>query len=248
MENWDIEILRCPLNRTKVISKSAESILFEGGKEYSIVNGVPVLISEENSLFEKQSIIEKQSTTQSVAYNRSLKSKIKNYLTSLIYDKNSNKRIAELALRFKGKKVLKIGTGTKYDFYKDAFKLSNVICSDIHMLFKVDVVADAHSLPFHDDSFDLVFASEVLEHTIKPWIAAKEITRVTRLDGEIYMQTPFCYPYHAIPYDFFRFSPSGLRALFNQYDLLSYKTAGGMGSTAAIFLSELLISQLKTNI
>jgi ubiquinone/menaquinone biosynthesis C-methylase UbiE len=41
------------------------------------------------------------------------------------------------------------------------------------------VVAAAEFLPFHDDSFDVVVASEVLEHLQHPEAALREINRVT---------------------------------------------------------------------
>lgn len=42
------------------------------------------------------------------------------------------------------------------------------------------VVADAHELPFPDDSFDLAIASEVVEHVEQPWQVADELKRVAR--------------------------------------------------------------------
>lgn len=53
------------------------------------------------------------------------------------------------------------------------------------------VVADAKSLPFPDDSFDLVFCSEFLEH-VHDWElreVMKEITRVLAPDGRLICQT-----------------------------------------------------------
>lgn len=42
------------------------------------------------------------------------------------------------------------------------------------------VVADAHELPFPDGSFDLVLASELIEHVERPWQVAAELRRVAR--------------------------------------------------------------------
>jgi SAM-dependent methyltransferase len=49
----------------------------------------------------------------------------------------------------------------------------------------VDVVANAHKLPFDDNIFDLVLCTEVLEHDSAPWETIKEIHRVLQLDGEL---------------------------------------------------------------
>lgn len=49
----------------------------------------------------------------------------------------------------------------------------------------VDVVANAHKLPFENDTFDLVLCTEVLEHDSAPWKTLQEIYRVLRLAGEL---------------------------------------------------------------
>lgn len=46
-------------------------------------------------------------------------------------------------------------------------------------------LSDASSLPFEDNSFDIVFASQMLHHVSDPIAALKEFTRVTRPGGLI---------------------------------------------------------------
>lgn len=45
-------------------------------------------------------------------------------------------------------------------------------------------VADAHKLPFADNSFDLVISSETIEHVLDPAKMLKEIERVMKPTGE----------------------------------------------------------------
>lgn len=45
------------------------------------------------------------------------------------------------------------------------------------------ITADAHKLPFPDDSFDLVICTEVLEHVINPEEVMMEITRILKKKG-----------------------------------------------------------------
>src|SRR3972149_3217877 len=45
------------------------------------------------------------------------------------------------------------------------------------------LVSDAHRLPFKDQSFDAVFALEVLEHVFEPVKVLQEIKRVLKKDG-----------------------------------------------------------------
>lgn len=65
-----------------------------------------------------------------------------------------------------------------------------------------------------DDSYDVVFSFDVLEHVERPWNAARECVRITRPGGLIICRTLFAYRYHPEPNDFWRFSSQGLEHLF----------------------------------
>ena len=51
-------------------------------------------------------------------------------------------------------------------------------------------VADCHTLPFEDNSFDVVTALEIIEHIEEPKKMIKEMARVTRSNGSIIITTP----------------------------------------------------------
>ena len=50
----------------------------------------------------------------------------------------------------------------------------------------VDVVADAHHLPYADASVDAIFCEAVLEHLVQPHEAVKELFRVCRSEASVY--------------------------------------------------------------
>ncbi|GAC1602762.1 MAG: hypothetical protein NVS4B10_15050 [Myxococcales bacterium] len=81
----------------------------------------------------------------------------------------------------------------------------------------VDLVGDIHELSRHFPraSVDAVFSISVFEHLAMPWKAALELNRVLRQGGLVFVATHPTYPPHDQPWDFFRFSPSALAALFN---------------------------------
>lgn len=82
----------------------------------------------------------------------------------------------------------------------------------------VDVVGDAHELPFEDNTFDVVLCTEVLEHLHSPHIAAQEMMRVLKPGGKLVLTTRFMFPIHGAPVDYFRYTPYGLKKLFEGLD------------------------------
>lgn len=82
----------------------------------------------------------------------------------------------------------------------------------------VDVVVDAERLSetFEPGSIDAVIACSVFEHIRRPWLAAEQIGKVLRPGGRVYVQTHQCYPIHAHPYDYWRFSREAMETLFAQ--------------------------------
>lgn len=78
----------------------------------------------------------------------------------------------------------------------------------------VQVIADAHALPFSERSFEQIICSEVLEHLYEPARAAREMARVLQKGGLVALTVPFVYPVHEAPHDYQRFTSYGLRRLF----------------------------------
>ena len=52
------------------------------------------------------------------------------------------------------------------------------------------VQGDAQKLPFADDSFDVVVSCETIEHVPDPWAALREMHRVARQGGTLFLTTP----------------------------------------------------------
>jgi SAM-dependent methyltransferase len=69
-------------------------------------------------------------------------------------------------------------------------------------------------LPFADASFDTAVSLDCIEH-IRPEELSRyfaEIHRVLRPEGRLVLSAPFIYPEHCMPYDYQRFTRSGLVA------------------------------------
>lgn len=53
------------------------------------------------------------------------------------------------------------------------------------------VVADSFQLPFNENSFDCVIASEIIEHVVDPKEFIKELFRVVKKGGRLIITTPY---------------------------------------------------------
>lgn len=73
-----------------------------------------------------------------------------------------------------------------------------------------DLLADAHALPFRDESFDGVLSYAVLEHLHNPFIAIREVERVLKPGGVFVGTVSQGEPFHN---SFFHFTAWGLLAL-----------------------------------
>ena len=78
----------------------------------------------------------------------------------------------------------------------------------------VDVVSDAHRLPFSADSVGALHCEAVLEHLERPETAVAEMFRVLRPGGYVFAATPFLQAFHEYPDHFQNFTLAGHTALF----------------------------------
>jgi len=125
---------------------------------------------------------------------------LKNYL----YNYLVRKRAVEKAMEDETKAlVLEIGSGISPVFTSwDQIVYSDLSASALETLKRTHgkgryVVADAMNLPFEDESFSHVIASEVLEHLENDRLALQEIARVTRQGGTFIVTFPHRHFYFA---------------------------------------------------
>jgi SAM-dependent methyltransferase len=78
----------------------------------------------------------------------------------------------------------------------------------------VDVVGDAHRLPFEDGTIGVVHCEAVLEHLERPEVAVAEMFRALQPGGQVFSATPFLQPFHGYPNHFRNFTLAGHIALF----------------------------------
>lgn len=108
---------------------------------------------------------------------------------------------------------------------------------DIYPFPEVDIVADAEHLPFRDGSVDALVSESMLEHVPHPEKVTREITRVLKPGGVVYVSAPFIHPFHSSPNDFNRWTISGLKELFPDLEIIKSGVRSGPWSALLMFLA-----------
>jgi SAM-dependent methyltransferase len=124
-------------------------------------------------------------------------------------------------------KVLVIGAG--HDPYKDLLpNATSILVTDIsNENGLMDSIADAHDLPYNDNSFDAIIAIEVFEHLHSPTIAMKECYRVLSQHGVLIFSIPFMFHVHGDPSDYQRLTPHGILKLAEEFSSVTINEIGG---------------------
>jgi len=100
--------------------------------------------------------------------------------------------------------------------YFDYFKHSNYIGTDFLKVDKkydkkkLSFVSNLGNLPLVDNSVDTVLLTQVLEHVPNPENYLKELFRVLKKDGKLFLSVPQQQEMHEEPYNFFYFTKPGL--------------------------------------
>jgi SAM-dependent methyltransferase len=109
---------------------------------------------------------------------------------------------------------------------------AQITCVDIAPGPGVDLVADIHDMHMvTSGSVDFVTSVSVLEHVKNPQQAMKEIFRILKPGGIVYVNVPFIFPFHADPDDFYRFTYKGIDLLCDGFERIDSGFNRGPAST-----------------
>jgi SAM-dependent methyltransferase len=100
-----------------------------------------------------------------------------------------------------GARVLDVGGGPGY--FGRAFQAAGADYLGVELDVSSDLAAEivalcasGEALPIRDDSVDVAYSSNVIEHLRRPWRMAEEMVRVTKPGGTIYLSfTPWFSPW-----------------------------------------------------
>lgn len=209
--------------------------------EFPIMDGLPVLINESNSLFSISDFVKHGETffksPSSTLF--ALGAKVFRLLPGIgdtIGSRERYARMAELLLQETPNPVVLIVGGSIVGHGMEEFLAHPAIRfveTDISLGPRAQIICDSHDIPFPDGTFDGVVAQAVLEHVVDPPRCVAEIHRVLKEQGIAYAETPFMQQVHGGRYDFTRFTYLGHRRLFRHFTEIESGVAGGPGMALA---------------
>jgi SAM-dependent methyltransferase len=127
---------------------------------------------------------------------------------------------------------------------------------------RMALVSDLCNIGLRDSSVDAAICIEVLEHIREPLLLIRELNRVLKPGGVLYLTCPQNYEEHEIPYDYYRFTRYSLADLFemagmeveyirpkggffNLMAMLTTKTPNYLGKDGTSLFSKALYSTAK---
>ncbi len=235
-------LLRCPACGS-LVEPREESLLCADAKcgaSYPVVDGVPVLINEQSSVFAIDDFV----GHKNLFFDLSPKGKLKRALKRLkpgisanISGRRNYARLTELLLAECGSPRVLIVGGSILGIGMEPLATNpaiELVDTDVSFGPRTKLICDAHDIPFADESFDCVIVQAVLEHVADPCKCVSEFWRVLKPNGFAYSETAFMQPVHGGRFDFTRFTHLGHRRLFGAFEEIDSGAVCGPGMALAL--------------
>jgi ubiquinone/menaquinone biosynthesis C-methylase UbiE len=85
---------------------------------------------------------------------------------------------------------------------------------------QIDIRSEVYDIPLPGESVDIILCTQVLEHLKYPPKALKEMYRLLKPGGRLYLSVPLTSDEHMIPYDYFRYTRYALDFLMQEQGFL----------------------------
>jgi len=133
----------------------------------------------------------------------------------------------------KGSKVLDVGAGEGN--WREFFKHCEYLTQDkgigelLWDYSKIDYKCDITKISCKDENFDVILLTEVLEHLPEPYLALKELNRILKKKGKLYLTAPQGWEEHETPHDYYRYTHYGLKYLLKKsgFKIIKIEKRGG---------------------
>lgn len=213
-----------------VYSRDKDSLVTNNGSEsFPIINGVPFFIDQAKGSDEKFHNQDMEKEYREAGQLGIYFTKLKQFFYGDLYSVQSNKIKKTFDKYTTDDLVLSIGGGP----VRDHPSMTNVNISNYP---NVEVVADAHELPYIDNSVDAIFISAVIEHLYNPMKAISEMYRVLKPGGVVFSITPFMQAYHGYPHHYQNLTLTGHEYYFTSSGFKLLESGTAIGPTMALII------------
>lgn len=228
-------LFECPSCHNELKFQEDKLICDHCPKTFPVRQGIPIFLEEDQ--------IKDFAVTSHQRKSNPLKSLLRFlkpphhsvYLDTLTDSHREGKTLIEFLKTFpENSTVVNIGSLSK----KIEGAKARILNLDISWYPNIDIIADAHSLPFKNESLDGIIIKNVFEHLRDPATVRDQLQRVVKKGGRIYAKIPFLQPFHAVPDDYQRFTINGIKEFFKEFKVLEEGIAVGPSSALAWFLQE----------
>ena len=136
--------------------------------------------------------------------------------------------LKSIASNYKNLDILEIGSGdiNINQSAKHLFSNANsFIQTDINNSYGhqfLDITSEIQI----EEKFDLILCTNVLEHIFDTKSAIQNLNLLRKEKAHLLVSTPFIYPLHDEPTDYWRFTEHALKELFSDFTILTINTTG----------------------
>ena len=164
--------------------------------------------------------------------SQTLKARLERRAARVVFGSRTwiERQISSIVGEDSGLRILEIGSG-RQDLGQDAYSMSHLfgartdfVRSDVNPEFGhriVDLTADGH-----EPEFDVVLCVSVLEHIEDLSSATRGLHSLLVPGGRAIVSTPFCFPYHDEPADYWRFTMHGMQKVLRDFDPVEIRWRG----------------------
>lgn len=231
-------LLACPRCRSPIrpasdgYACSSADCALSRESSFPLAGEQPVLVDFEDSILSRDEVLERggRSIIERDRSPPATRAVLMALLPSNKIAADNAERLRSLALSRSERPILLVVGGGSPGAGTDALyddPLLQLIGFDIYGSPLTQFIGDAHRIPLGDSSVDAVWIQAVLEHVLDPWAVVAEIHRILKPGGLVYAETPFMQQAHEGACDFTRFTESGHRWLFRNFEMIDAGVALG---------------------
>jgi SAM-dependent methyltransferase len=189
------------------------------GAMYSVIRGVPALVPDGTPLLAFRNDFDNMPTPWR-RFRRAVRARLPNIVLNVGGHRGITHFLDRLASETIHPVILNMGEKHAGPVLKalHVLRSATILHADNALGPATGLLVDFCRLPFANGSIDGVAVDSGFEHLVDPTAAVREVSRVLRPDGLVYVDMPFMMPVHAGPSDFQRFSANGLRMLFRDFE------------------------------